>query len=871
MPDQHPPKYFDRFFRWFCHADYHEELAGDIEEVFYDTIETEGIVAAKKAYRKEIIKLFRPSVVKEIRWPFSNQITPAMLSNFFKISLRHFKTNLTFSLINLFGLAFGLAAALAVVFFLQDELTYEHFHSKADRIVRVNTADMEYADEPKMGATANRVAFFLKSVIPEVEVSTRVFPHNFGQTASINIGENNFVENRFYWADSTVFDVFDFHFLAGDKLTALDRRRTIILSQTTAEKYFGKTNPLGKMIRLDDAVDLEVTGIFKDMPTNTHLPFHAIASFSSHWFARPDRQTWSNASFFTYLLLRNGSQRAAVEEKIQAAISKAIPKEEQWYTLELQPLKDIHLFSEGIEDEFGARDVNQIYILSGLAFLLVLIACINYMNLATAKSQQRAKKVGVNKTLGASKLQMATQFFIETGLLAFGGILLSVGILYLFLPYFNQLADKGLSFSMLGQPQFLLGLTGLWGIITLLAGAYPALYLSSFSPMNALRTNFSNGFNAKSIRKGLVVFQFSIAIILMISTLFFYLQLDYIKNKKLGFDAEQVLAIRVHGIRKEQSKRTLEKELGQIPSVLKTALSQTYPSRSGSGRTIHKINQPDDNGKAITTCRIDPNFLEVLDIPLIAGRPLKQMEKGDTITQVILNESAVKYLGLTLEEVLGKRVEVNLDATEVVGVCKDFHAGSMHQTIGNYAFHNKSWEWLSYLVIKLETNNLAESMQTIQDKFNQVAPNTAFEYIFLDDAMNSLYSKEQQLAKVVFIFAGLTIFIACLGLFALAAYATERRTKEIGIRKVLGASVGNIVGLLSREFLQLVGIAIIIAIPIGYWAMQRWLADFAYRIDMEWWVFASAGFLAVLIAFLTVSFQSFKAALSNPVKAIKTE
>lgn len=871
MSDHHPPKYFKRFFRWFCHADYHEELAGDIEEVFYDTLETNGVTAAKKTYRKEILKLFRPSVIKEIPWPFSNQITPAMLKNFFKISIRHFKTNLSFSLINLFGLAFGLAAALAVVLFLQDELTYEHFHSKADRIVRVNTADIEEVDEPKMGATANRVAFFLKSVLPEVEVATRVFPHNFGQTASFNIEERNFVEDQFYWADSTVFDVFDFQFLIGDKLTALDRKKTIILSQTTAKRYFGKTNPIGKMVRLDDAVDLEVTGVFKDIPNNTHLPFHAIASFSTHWFARPDRQTWGNASFYTYLLLKAGSQRAVVEEKVQKAISEAIPKEDQWYTLELQPLKDIHLYSQGIEDEFGARDISQIYILTCLAFLLVLIACINYMNLATAKSQQRAKEVGVNKTLGASKAQMATQFFVETGLLAFGGILLSLGILYLFLPYFNQLAAKSLSFGLLGQLRYVLGITGLWALITLIAGAYPALYLSAFSPMNALRTNLANGFNANSIRRGLVVFQFSIATVLMISTLFFYLQLDYIKNKKLGFDAEQVLAVRVHGIREEQSKRTLEKELNQIPGILKTALSQTYPSRTGSGRTIHKLTEPDEMGKAITTCRTDPDFLNVLDIPLVAGRPLKFMEKGDTITQVILNESAVNYLGMTPEEVLGKNVDINLETTEVVGVCKDFHAGSMHHTIGNYAFHNKSWEWLSYLVIKLEAKNLSKSMQAIQDKFNFVAPNTAFEYTFLDDAMNSLYAKEQQLAKVVFIFAGLTIFIACLGLFALAAYATERRTKEIGIRKVLGASVSNIVGLLSKEFLQLVGIAILIAVPIGYWSIEKWLDDFAYRIDLDWWVFASAGLIAIGIAFLTVSFQSFRAAMSNPVKAIKAE
>ena len=871
MLDQHPPKYFQRFFRWFCHADYHEELAGDMEEVFYDTLETKGLSAAKKVYRKEILKLFRPSVIKEIPYPFSNQITPAMLTNFLKISIRHFRKNLSFSLVNLFGLAFGLAAALAVLFFIQDEVTYEHFHSKADRIVRVNTVDIEEVDELKMGATPNKTAFYIKENFPEVADAVRIFPHGFGESASVNYEDKNFVENRLYWADSTIFNIFDFQFLRGDINTALDETRRVILSETTAKRYFGNADPIGKMLKIDNVIDVSVTGVFKDLPANTHLPFHMIGSFSGHWFSRPQNQSWSNASFFSYLLLKEGSDKAAVETKLQTAIKKVIPADNLWYTFELQPLKDIHLYSKGIEDEFGARDISQIYILSGLAVLLLLIACINYMNLATAKSQKRAKEVGVNKTLGASSGQMATQFFIETGLLAFGGVILSVLILYLFLPYFNQLADKNLSFALLGQPKFYLGLVGMWLLITLLAGSYPALYLSSFSPMNALRTDQGNGFNANSLRKGLVVFQFSIATILIISTLFFYLQLDFIKNKKLGFEPEQVLAVRVQGIRSNATKRALEKELQQLPAVLKTSLTQTFPSRTGSGRTLSKINAPNEKGKDITTCRADPDILNVLGIQLIAGRPLKQVEKEDTIFQVILNESAIEFLGLSPEESIGKRVSANLGISEIVGVCEDFHAGSMHQQIGNYAFHNKPTEWLSYLLVKINTNELSGTLEQLQEIYKEVAPTAAFEFTFLDESMNRLYAKEEQLAKVVFLFAGLTIFIACLGLFALAAYATERRTKEIGIRKVLGASVGNIVGLLSKEFLQLVGISFLIAIPIAWLAMQRWLSDFAYRIEMEWWIFGVAGLLAILIAFLTVSFQSLKAALSNPVTAIKIE
>ena len=871
MPNYHPPKYFHRFFRWFCHADYYEELAGDIEEVFYEDIATKGLAVAKKNYRKEIIKLFRPSVIKEIRWPFSNQITPAMLYNYLKISLRHFAKNLSFSLVNLFGLAFGLAAALAVLFFIQDELTYEYFHSKADRIVRVNTVDIEEVDQLKLGTTPNKAAFFIKENFPEVAEVTRVFSHNFGQTASVNYEDKNFVENRLYWADSTIFNIFDFQFLKGDINTALDQTQTVVLSETTAKRYFGTGDPIGELLKIDNATDLRVTGVFKDLPTNTHLPFNMIGSFSGQWFAQPKNQSWGNASFYSYLLLKEGSEKGAVETKLQAALKKAIPADELWYTFELQPLKDIHLFSKGIENEFGARDVSQIYILSGLAILLLLIACINYMNLATAKSQKRAKEVGVNKTLGATSGQMATQFFIETGLLAFGGVVLSLFILYSFLPYFNQLADKNLNFALLASPKFFLGIFGIWGLITLLAGSYPALYLSSFSPMNALRTDQSNGFNANILRKGLVVFQFSIATVLIISTLFFYLQLDFIKNKRLGFEPEQVLAVRVQGIRSNATKRALEKEIQQLPVVLNTALTQTFPSRSGSGRTLYKMNRSNENGKDLTTCRADPNILNVLGIKLLAGRPLKQTAAKDTIAQVILNESAIKYLGLSPEESIGKRVEANLGVSEIVGVCEDFHAGSMHQQIGNYAFHNKPSEWLSYLLVKINSNDLSSTIKNLQTIYAEVAPTTAFEYTFVDESMNRLYAKEQQLASVVFLFAGLTIFIACLGLFALAAYATERRTKEIGIRKVLGASVGNIVGLLSKEFLQLVGISFLIAIPVAWVAMQHWLQDFAYRINLEWWVFVVAGMLAIFIAFITVSFQSLKAALSNPVEAIKLE
>lgn len=795
-----------------------------------------------------------------------------MIKNYFKIALRHFTKNKSFSFINLFGLAVGLAAAFAVLLYVQDEIAYESHHQKAEQIVRVNLAASFAGKTVKLGTVPNRTAPFLKEQLPEIEEALRVFPHNFGESASISIDNENFVEQELYWADPNLFDVLTIPLIHGDANTALDRTNTAIISASTAQRYFGFDNPVGETIKIDSRYDIEITGVFEDMPSNTHLPFNIIGSFQTINLGKPERLSWDNASFYTFLLTAQGADLSALEAKIQKVAKAGIPEQGQWFEFQLKPMLDIHLYSTDIVgNKINYGDINQVWVLVGLAIILILIACINYMNLATAKSQQRSKEVAVNKTLGATARQMAGQFYTETAILALAGLIISFALLSLALPYFNQLADKQLSIGLLAQPKFLLSIFGIWLLITTIAGAYPALYLSSFNPIDVLRQNKQAGFGAGMIRKGLVIFQFCISIILIISTLILFQQLNYISNKKLGYNPEQVVAVRVMSIRPRNNIETLEKELQQLPAVLSTSLSQSYPGHSASGRTLKRPDAPDEQGAALTSCRAHPGIFETLDLKLIAGRPLKVIEEGDSITQVILNKTAIDYLGYTPEEAIGKRVSANLGISEIVGVTEDFHFGSLHTPIGNYAFHNRQSEWLQYLLIKLNTKDLAQTISNLKNTFQNVAPTAAFEYTFLDDTLEQLYKTEQKLAKVVFIFAGLAILIACLGLFALAAFATERRTKEIGIRKILGASASNLVGLLSLDFLKLVALSFVLSVPIAWYAMNQWLQDFAYRINIEWWVFAIAGIIAIAIAFFTVSFHSLKAAWSNPVAALKVE
>ncbi len=796
-----------------------------------------------------------------------------MLSTNLKIAWRHLRKNRGFSLINLLGLAFGLAAALAVVLYVKDELSFEAFHEKADRIMRVNLFAEFDGKAFNLDTAPNAAAPLLKERIPEAEEVVRVFPHKYGEIAFVRASEQNFSEDNFFWADPNLFDVFTIPLRSGNAETALNRVNTVVLSAATARRYFSGQDPMGQTIRVDGEYDLEVTGVFDDLPANTHYPFELIGSFQTIPKGKPERLSWGDASYSTFMLLNPSASQAAVETKISEALAAKLPEDRQWFSLALQPLKSVHLYSEDFtmaEEPYG--DIRQVRILIGLAVLLLLTACINYMNLATAKSQQRSREVGVSKTLGATRWSIARQFYLETALLTFVGILLSLVLLGTSLPFFNQLSGKELSLSFLFEPWFWVTAVSVWFGVTTMAGAYPAAYLASFMPLAALRQSFQGRSSASYVRKGLVVFQFCVSTVLIIATLVFYQQLNFIRNKKLGYEPEQVIAIRVSGISDRQKIKTLEKEVDRLASVMGSSLSQTIPGGSPSGRSLRRPNATDaEEGAELSSCRVHPEVFDVLSLEFLAGRAVDQWSEGDSIAQVVLNRSAIEYLGYTPHEAIGQRVDANLGASEIVGVVEDFHFGSLRNEVGYFAFHNRRSEWLQYLLVKLNGEEVYGAVEQLRNVYNNVVSDIAFDYTFLDDQLASLYNTERRLAGVIFLFAGLAIFVACLGLFALVAFTAEQRTKEIGVRKVLGATVSNIIGVLSGDFVKLVILSVCLAIPLAWWAMNRWLEDFAYRIELQWWVFALASGMALLIALLTLSYQGFRAAMINPIDALRDE
>jgi putative ABC transport system permease protein len=799
-----------------------------------------------------------------------------MLKNYLKIAWRGLLKNRLFTFLNLVGLATGLAVALLLTLYVKDEFQFDRYHSKADRIYRVIVHATFDGKTMVWGNAPNAVGPAMKSEVPSVEQQVRLLRHNFGETAFVNSTDKKFAEKNFYWADGSLFDLFDIPLIHGNPKTALDGPHKVVVSQATANRYFGDENPVGKVLYVDSKDTLRVTGVYQTFPGTSTLDADLIGSFSSVRWAQ--HASWGNASFETFLLLNPKATMAQVEQQMSVVLTKHVPKQDQWFTLSLQPLTDIHLHSADImKSDTRVGDVRQVKILLILAIVVLLIACINYMNLATAKAQIRFREVGVIKTVGASMKHLVTRFYLETGLMVCIALLLGVGIVVLALPFFNQLTGKQLPFTSLLMPEIVGSLLLIGLLITLIAGSYPAFYLSSFSPKYLLSTTFRNQSGAGLFRRSLVVVQFTASVILMVCTFIFYQQLRYIQNQKLGYEPTQVVAITTAAAKDKSQLDALMNDFRSLSTVVDVCRAQTFPGAAGSGRSLTKPNasgNATDQGMAVQTNRVGNEFMNVLGLKLLAGRTLPAIkDPKDTTIQVVLNKTAVTYLGFTPEKAIGQKVR-NLfdgDRTEIVGVVDDFHFESLHTPIGAYAFHNADTEGRPYLLVKTRTGQLAETMRQLEQVFRKDLPDSAFEFTFLDDYLNSLYRTEQRTAQVVMIFSALAILIACLGLFGLAAFTAEQRTKEIGVRKVLGASVGSIVTLLSKDFMKLVVVAILIASPIAWYAMNQWLSDFAYKITIDWWVFLLAGLLAVGVALLTVSFQSIKAALTNPVKSLRSE
>ena len=796
-----------------------------------------------------------------------------MFKNYLKILFRGFIRNKTFSIINILGLSVGLTCALLIALYVVDEFSFEQHHAKLDRIYMLTTEASWNGQTQKWTGVPNKVAPTIAKEIPEVEKAVRLFSHEFGNLAFVSTDDVKSSEKSFGWADPEIFEVLSYTFIKGDPATALTRPNTAVMSESAAKKYFGNADPIGKTIKVDKMPLLEITGIYADPPATSRFQYPIIGSFPSHYFGEEKNLSWGNASFETYLLLHTGVDPKVVEEKIADMIKRVIPTDNQWFTLHLFPLKDTYIYLGDIDDfsnQDGKRgDINQIRILMGLGLIVILIAAFNYMNLSTAQSQRRFKEIGISKTLGATSKQLARQFYTETAVFVLLAMVIAIFLAGLSLPLFNSITGKSIELTFLQRPWFWGSFATGWLTLSILSGFYPALYLSSFSPKRVLRASPGAG-GGITLRKSLVVIQFSASIILIISAIILYQQLTYMRNKKLGYQPEQVIAVLTSGAENKEQIISLKAAFDGMPEVVSTGRAQAYPGAGASGRSIPPLTGGE--GKSMKTVRADDKAIEVLGIHLLAGTSLPANKSPeDTTIQVVLNKATTDFLGITPEEAVNRKLEIHgFDQVEVVGVVEDFHFSSMKEEIGAYCFHNANTERLNYLLVKIRAGNLPETMKALEAKYKSLV-STAFEYTFLEQKVETLYRSEEQLAKIILIFASLAIFVACLGLYALAAYTTERRTREIGIRKTLGASVVQLSNMLSKDFVLLVLIAFVLAAPLGYYLMFKWLEGFAYRIDLNLFIFVGTGALSLLIAWLTVGVESLKAAMMNPVDSLRSE
>ena len=793
-----------------------------------------------------------------------------MLLNFFKIAFRNLWRHKWFSLINISGLAIGLTAGFLILLYVGFELSYDSFHSKGDRIYRV-VADVKTPSEVIKGnITPYALAPNLEPEFPEIESAVRVIE----MEALVRKDDLKFTEEEVIAADDDFFKIFDFNLLKGNKETALTTPFTAVVSQSTARKYFGEEDPIGKTFKIFDAgYSVEVTGVLEDLPVNSQIQAQivlSIVTFTQNLYQGVDEQ-WGNYSPVTYILLAPNTDPAQLEAKFPAFVEKKAGTEmkeaQMFVTLFLEPFEEVYLRSSRGGSVQGS--ISNVYIFAMVAVFILLIACINFINLTTARSVERAKEVGIRKVVGAQKKNLAYQFIGESVIVCFLAAIFSVILISLLLPYFNQMAGKTVADNILSEPFYLLMLFAVAIGLGLISGIYPALILSSFKPVSVLKGRFSAGKKGVFLRKALVVSQFTISIILIIGTLVIYNQMQYMRTTDLGFDKEQILVLRPNG---NQAQYALQQAIKQIPEVRSTAFGSGVPGGNAFGAYSEIENQKGDLQIAnINLYFVDFDYIPTFDIEVIAGRPFSRDFASDTTQAMVINESTVQLLGYASpEDALGGKFRQWGREGQIVGVVKDFHFTSLQEEIKPLTMRIEP-ERNSILAVKIGPKNVQNTIASIEQEWNKLLPQQPFDYYFLDEFFDRQYRSEQRFGALFLNFAILAIFISCLGLLGLASYSTLQRRREIGIRKIVGASVSGIVNLLSIEFLKLVLIAFLIASPVAWLLMNEWLQDFAYKIDISWWVFAVAGITAILIALFTISFQAVKAAIANPTKSLRTE
>jgi putative ABC transport system permease protein len=810
-----------------------------------------------------------------------------MFKNNIRIAFRNLKNSPFLTSINAMGLIIGITGSLIIALYIIDEMSYDSMFTDAGQIYRINT-DVKFGGAAiKTGEASAPMAGAMKNDFPEVEYAVR-----FRNQGDILFRRSDAVDNTkgndATFVDPGFFDLFGLELLSGNKETALLKANTLVLTQSVAEKHFNTENAVGQRVLLNNDETYIVTGVMKNLPKNSFLRNHGIfMAMDGNHASKED--LWGSMNYYTFVKLQEGTKPADFQLKVAGMLEtymlpwaqKVFPgmtiesfaASGDYINYQIFPLTDIYLHSDRNAEMSETGSIQNVYILLFIGVFLIFLACVNFMNLSTAHSLKRAKEVGIRKTLGSNKSELIWQFLTESGLITAISMFIAIAIVFLALPYFNDLAGKDISMPI-GEPLFWVSILSITLVLGLLSGSYPAFFMSRFKPLDTLKGDLGSKVGGGGIRRALVVFQFSVSVVLIIGTLVVYQQLDFIQNKELGFDKEQVLLVD-NAFSAGKRLDAFKDEVEKLSAVQSTTLSSQMPTPSErNSNTYFKIGSTNqEDAMQMQEWVVDHDYLNTLGLELIAGRNFNPSITADA-EAVIVNEANLKILNLDVQSAIGSQL-AQMDSDnepkiyKVIGVVKNFHYESMRENIGALALFQKRSTGI--MAIKLKTDDYGATLKKIEELWKKEAPGQPFDYSFMDEEFNNTYSADQRLGTVFIIFTSLSIFIACLGLFGLASFNAQKRTKEIGIRKILGASVSQITFKLTVDFLKLVGIATLLGLPLGWYAMNVWLQDFSYRIDVDWKVLTLAALLVIVIAIITVSYQSIKAAIANPIKSLRTE
>lgn len=807
-----------------------------------------------------------------------------MFKNYLKTAFRNLIKNKFYSSLNIVGLAVGLATCLLIFLYVYDEMSYDRYNKKAGRIYRINNEVKFGGNHFNLACAPALMGITCLHDIPAVEQYTRLMWHG---SWSVKKGIEDVRESRIAYADSTLFDVFTLPLIAGNPKTALTLPRSVVITESIARKYFDRTDVVGSSLRINDTSNYKITAVIKDIPLTSHFNYNFFVPFVED--PNSTSNNWVSENYNTYVVVKEGTDIKKLELQMTDLLERntepmlkdllhqdmaELKKQGTILKADLTPLLDIHLHSNKIGELDGNGNAQIVYIFFAIAVLILVIACVNFMNLSTARSANRAKEVGVRKVLGSLRKSLIRQFLMESTLISFIAMIIAIVLAALLLPYFNMLSGKRIESGLLFHPVMIVSLLLLMLIVGLLAGSYPAFVLSAFRPIEVLKGKFARGFKGSLLRNSLVVFQFFISITLVVGTLVIYRQLNYMRNKDIGYNRHQVMVIENTDVLKAGSE-TFKNELLKISGVQNATMSGFLPVNYNRNNDAFFPSPTLDAKTAMSmqSWTVDENYIPTLDLKLLQGRNFSPQMLTDS-SALIVNEAAAKFLNtkdllnLALYEIDDPSTK-KLKTLHIIGVIRNFNFSSFHDAITPLAL--KFSKDNGSISCRINTSDIQGVVAKCKNLWTTMVPGKPFNYSFMDDRFNNMYMSESKTGQIFISFATLAIFIACLGLFGLVTFAANQRTKEIGIRKIVGANVTNIVTMIAADFLKLVLIASIVAFPVAWWGMHKWLQDFAYRVDIEWWIFVLAGVLILLIALITICIQAIKAALANPVKSLRTE